>query len=330
MNPQVTVIIPAYNCASTIGRTIESIRSQSLSDWELIVVDDCSTDSTAAVVAALAESDSRIRIVSLPANTGGAFSPRRHAIALAHASRIAPVDADDTVNPDYLASLLSHGSQIVYATLCFVSTDGERLQLTAMEPDTEYHGPELIIHTLGGWHLSGLGLFDKSLMDAAYSEFDRLGFDASHPFADELLTRLILHSAKTVTFEPKARYNYIQHSGSVTHVSGETSIKRLTLGADILNWVARHYSPESPEYRAAHAHNFHLTIEGMRMLRNLLPASPATRAIIARSYSLIDWPTVKPAVSARLYRGLRLGLKPASLLFSLQQFLKSRLSAASR
>ena len=62
-SPIVSVVLPTFNRARLVGGTIDSIRSQTFADWELIVVDDGSTDDTSAVLRAATETDSRIQIV---------------------------------------------------------------------------------------------------------------------------------------------------------------------------------------------------------------------------------------------------------------------------
>jgi glycosyltransferase involved in cell wall biosynthesis len=61
--PRVSIVIPAFNRADLIGRTVESVLAQTTTDWELVVFDDGSTDETAAVAAAYADQDARIRVL---------------------------------------------------------------------------------------------------------------------------------------------------------------------------------------------------------------------------------------------------------------------------
>ncbi|HYK54972.1 MAG TPA: glycosyltransferase family 2 protein [Flavisolibacter sp.] len=60
----ISVIIPAYNAEATIAETITSVQSQTHKEWEIIVVDDGSTDGTVSLVKSIAESDKRIRIIT--------------------------------------------------------------------------------------------------------------------------------------------------------------------------------------------------------------------------------------------------------------------------
>jgi glycosyltransferase involved in cell wall biosynthesis len=94
----VSVIIPAYNEAATVERTISSVRNQTYSNLEVLVVDDGSTDQTAALVQSMADVDHRIRL--LQKSNGGLVSARNYGIAHAGGEFIAPVDADDLWHPD--------------------------------------------------------------------------------------------------------------------------------------------------------------------------------------------------------------------------------------
>ncbi len=97
--PQVSVVIPAHNRAELIGDAIDSVLAQSFEDFELIVVDDASTDDTAGVVKRYA--DPRVRLVS-NANNLGIPGSRNHGIEVAHGAYIASLDSDDYAYPKRL------------------------------------------------------------------------------------------------------------------------------------------------------------------------------------------------------------------------------------
>ena len=103
--PQVSVITPAWNAAGYIAETIDSVRAQTFSDWELIVVDDGSTDGTAAVVESFAANDQRVRLLR-QANAGPAAA-RNHAMREAHGRFFAILDSDDVWQPEFLAAQLA-------------------------------------------------------------------------------------------------------------------------------------------------------------------------------------------------------------------------------
>lgn len=100
--PLVSVITPVWNAAATLDATIASVRAQSLPDWEMLLVDDGSTDASPARIAAAAAADPRIRGLSTGRN-GGAGVARNLAIREGRGRYIAFLDADDRWRPEKLA-----------------------------------------------------------------------------------------------------------------------------------------------------------------------------------------------------------------------------------
>ncbi|MEZ5013048.1 MAG: glycosyltransferase family 2 protein [Chitinophagales bacterium] len=90
----VSIIMPAYNAAAFIGDSIQSVVKQSYANWELIIVDDLSTDNTSALIQKYAADESRIRHITLKKNSGSAIA-RNTGIDAAHGKYIAFLDADD-------------------------------------------------------------------------------------------------------------------------------------------------------------------------------------------------------------------------------------------
>lgn len=93
--PMISVIMPAYNAANYIVPSIRSVLAQSFSDFELIVIDDCSRDNTAELVRELAETDPRIRLLRMGSNFGRPAGPRNRAVREARGEWIAFLDSDD-------------------------------------------------------------------------------------------------------------------------------------------------------------------------------------------------------------------------------------------
>lgn len=102
MSPRISVVMPAYEAERTIGAAVSSVVQQTYSDWELVVVDDGSTDATGAIAAA---HSGPIRVVRQE-NTGVA-SARNRGIAEALGDLVAFCDADDILFPRHLEALLS-------------------------------------------------------------------------------------------------------------------------------------------------------------------------------------------------------------------------------
>jgi glycosyltransferase involved in cell wall biosynthesis len=102
--PHVSVITPAWNAAEFLAGTIESVRAQTVTDWELIVVDDGSTDGTAALVQRYAEIDPRVRL--LQQQNSGPSAARNTAMRSATGQFFAFLDSDDRWHPRYLRAQL--------------------------------------------------------------------------------------------------------------------------------------------------------------------------------------------------------------------------------
>jgi glycosyltransferase involved in cell wall biosynthesis len=104
MNPAVSVIMPVLNQEAWLGAAIDSVRSQRLTDWELLIIDDGSTDSSPAVAERYAAQDAeRIRTLSTAANHRGAAAARNAAMAAARGRYISFLDADDLYLREKLA-----------------------------------------------------------------------------------------------------------------------------------------------------------------------------------------------------------------------------------
>jgi teichuronic acid biosynthesis glycosyltransferase TuaG len=97
----VSIVMAAFNSERFISESIKSVLSQSYSHWELLVVDDASTDSTTVVVEGFASNDDRIRLIALSQNVGPAIA-RNRAIEAASGRYIAFLDSDDLWLPEKL------------------------------------------------------------------------------------------------------------------------------------------------------------------------------------------------------------------------------------
>ncbi len=100
MNELVSIIMPSYNTGKYIAETIDSVLAQTYSDWELLIVDDCSTDNTDAVVSKYL-TDERIHYIKNDKNSGAAVS-RNRALRKAKGKWIAFLDSDDLWENDKL------------------------------------------------------------------------------------------------------------------------------------------------------------------------------------------------------------------------------------
>lgn len=113
----ISVITPTYNCAKFIEYTIESVRAQSYKQWEMIIVDDCSTDNTKKIVDKFIKEDNRIKYFCLENNSGAAIA-RTKAMELAKGEYMAFLDSDDIWSEDKLKKQLIFMKQNGFSFTC--------------------------------------------------------------------------------------------------------------------------------------------------------------------------------------------------------------------
>ena len=127
---KVSVITPCYNAGVTIINTIESVIAQTYTDWEMLIVDDSSSDNSADVIKEYASKDSRIKYLRTEKPSGSPALPRNIGIENAVGKYIAFFDADDVWLPDKLQwqvdFLEKNGYDLVYSFYEKMNWDGVR------------------------------------------------------------------------------------------------------------------------------------------------------------------------------------------------------------
>ncbi|MBO5909572.1 MAG: glycosyltransferase family 2 protein [Clostridia bacterium] len=113
----VSIIMPTYNCANFIARTLDSVQAQTYKNWELIIVDDRSGDNTKEIVDEYIKNDSRISYHLLEVNSGAAVA-RTTAMKLAKGSYMAFLDSDDIWMPEKLERQIKWMTDNGYAFSC--------------------------------------------------------------------------------------------------------------------------------------------------------------------------------------------------------------------
>ena len=119
MNPEISIIVPVYNVEKYLKRCIDSILNQSFTDFELILVDDGSTDNSGEIIDEYAIKDERIKVIHK--ENGGLSSARNVGIEYSKGNYIAFVDSDDYINKNmykfYIKMLLNIMLKFPYVIL---------------------------------------------------------------------------------------------------------------------------------------------------------------------------------------------------------------------
>ncbi len=261
MTPVVSVIVPAYNAAGYIEESLASVTAQTLKNIEIIVVDDASTDDTAAKIEAAMATDARIRLLRQPVNAGPSAA-RNRAIDAAHGIWIAPLDADDSYLPDRLERLVvlaEHTSADMCAdNLLLVPASAPAAACPMIPPavldaDRELNLAEFIERNVADRRYPALNLgFLKPIIQRRLLIDNGIVYDERVRFAEDFALYVdCFQAGATWWLTPYAGYRYRIGSESLTHVQTTNDLallrrKQAALGdavvgdAILMRLVARH------------------------------------------------------------------------------------------
>lgn len=218
----ISVIIPSYNCAEYLVRSVNSVLHQTFIDLEVIVIDDGSTDHTPQVMRSLCESDTRVRYFRQ--DNRGVSAARNTGLRLAKGDLIYFVDADDAILPDALRHahdvLNSTGARIAashFSSIPLSKTSDKSLlrllndvgNITLYSP--EQFATEVFYQSGKPNHSPCAKLFDSSL-------FDGIDFPDGVIYEDlDTIPDIILKADSIAQFDAPD-YLYTQRPGSITHL----------------------------------------------------------------------------------------------------------------
>ena len=145
--PLVSVIMPAYNAAPFIKEAISSVIAQTVTDWELLVIDDGSSDNTREIAAGFAQIDPRIQLVINEQNMGVAKT-RNRGMDLCRGQYVALLDSDDYWRPQMLEKMLAReeetGADMIYCSYELVDEQGEKLCNDFVVPLTTFFEDSIV------------------------------------------------------------------------------------------------------------------------------------------------------------------------------------------
>lgn len=245
--PTISIVIPVYNAQAFIKETLESIIAQTYTDWECILVDDCSTDNSIGIINSIILKEERIKCISLKQNYGSAKIPIKIGVESSTSPWILAMGHDDLLAPDYLYRILEKQrttlADIVVAT---VSPFGDKSYKKVLpEVGFDYNqiidGKDAISLTIPDWDISLLGMLtSRYLYTVLYSSYDYKPYMNS----DELDVRILVYFAKKVVFSD-AQYNYQVLSSSITRKRSVKLFERLFVDAQLEDFILEKFNKES-------------------------------------------------------------------------------------
>jgi glycosyltransferase involved in cell wall biosynthesis len=244
-----SIIIPTYNAERYLTETIDCIIHQTFQDWELIIVDDCSTDNTPIILHKYISNNSKINFIKTASNSGSARIPRLVGIKIAHCDYVTCIDADDILDTDYfekmMAKIQNTHADIVCSKLVRFSAGGilyESIPLPSFNLGQVISGIDACCLTLGGWKISASGMVSKRSLMQKILENNNDNYVNS----DEIDTRKILFYSHNVAFAD-THYYYRIHPESITHKVSPRLFEKLTTNNQLYTFVLENLQQTHPE-----------------------------------------------------------------------------------
>ena len=212
--PRLTVVVPAYNVAPWLEQCIQSIRQQSLTDLEIIVVDDGSTDATGELLEAWVAEEPRLKVLHQP--NAGQSAARNRALELVRSPYFTFVDGDDYLSPEVLeeaVALLESEPELGLVEFGFVEEYPDGRRQPQLHSSLRYTSLEAVRSLALSAEVSGMpwGKVYRSCM-AADLRFPEGRIFEDTPFVLEALMRTTAYA-----YLPSCGYHYrVMRSGSST------------------------------------------------------------------------------------------------------------------
>ena len=210
--PEVSVIVPVYNVEKYLNRCIDSILNQTFTDFELILIDDGSIDSSGKICDEYAEKDSRIKVIHK--KNAGVSAARNTGIDLAIGKYIMFVDSDDYIDREMLFDMIAlDPADIICSGLKFVSADGgviiDYTEKAISNITMDVFLKKYFVVMEQKYILSGPynKLFKKEVIDKYKIYFD----ENISICEDGLFVTMFLKNCNTISNVDKSYYNYVQY-----------------------------------------------------------------------------------------------------------------------
>lgn len=232
--PEISIIVPVYNVEKYFKNCIESILSQTFKDFELILVDDGSTDSSGNICDEYAKKDNRIKVIH-QGNKGQA-SARNRGLDISRGKYIGFVDSDDTIHPRMYEILydliIKSNSDISFCSYKYTfSTDRkdnininikEINQISNIQAISNLFDKNIGVKLVVPWNK----LYNKEL-------FKNIRFETGRLHEDEFMAHRILYNCKKITYVDNELYYYLQREGStMSQVSYKRKVDKLLAKSD--------------------------------------------------------------------------------------------------
>lgn len=214
MTPIISIIIPVYNAEKTLCRCVDSIINQTFCDWEVLMIDDGSTDNSPFICDKYGDADSRFRVFHK--KNGGVAAARQIGLINAKGEYVIHVDSDDWIDCMMLENMYSHikkNNADVLICDYYVNTD---IQQTYVKQDVQSLKPIDVLHNLFQ-SLHG-SLWNKLVRKSVFDKYN-IFFIPNINYCEDVLiwVQLLQYPEVKIIYDNNAYYHYYMNSKSITN-----------------------------------------------------------------------------------------------------------------
>lgn len=206
---KISAIVPVYNTEKYVGHCIDSIISQTYSDWELILVDDGSMDGSLDILKSYAKKEPRINII-YQENAGPGIA-RNSGIAKAIGEYIVFIDSDDVIKPDYFEKLSKETADVVFIDIDQVDESFNMLHKEYMSTYKSLSKNDFLRYQMTGKILWG-GV--RKAVKSELLQKNKIGFTEHKVGEEAIYSFLLMYYAESISFIEGSVYEYVNRTGS--------------------------------------------------------------------------------------------------------------------
>ena len=334
----ISVVVPVYNTEKYLNRCVDSILKQTCGDFELILVDDGSSDRSGEICEQYKAKDSRIRVLHIP-NSGPAAA-RNRGMDVMTGAYLTFVDSDDWIEPDALRTARRVIEETGDDVVIFGTWAWDKPLVKEVEAIAPFDKRDVMKSILSG---ETSGYSDRGyIIDGPYSKLHRTDFIRKNRIRypenlsrseDTVFSLYIVEQAKSVSFHPYRFYHYEKNESSICNAFSDKAVKKLPAVLQENDAFLDRFYPSDPELRNANNRCIfpHLIEADISYFFN--SSNPKSKAELFREYrqALLE-PIVhehicainESTVSRNQRLKLRLYRNPTKLLFLLYSLVVKR------
>ena len=297
--PTVSVIVPNYNHAPFLKQRIDSILNQTYQNFELILLDDCSTDGSRKVMEQYRSNPHISHIIFNEANSGSAFRQWDKGIALAKGEWIWVAESDDYAEPSFLERLMTETTQVPDCALAYTATwwvdqKGTKLWETPNSNNVNHYGGIDFIHRKLAVCNSIANVSECIFRRDKFRPSESHRYEHMRLCGDWFFYVLLAEQGSVVEVEEPLSY-YRQHS---SNISFEAETQGLTFleGTDVLEYIIKHCGVKNKDYArgwgklwACYERKYNFTSDVKQQVRKRMLSFPAI-IFWHTLYTLKRWP----------------------------------------